>query len=87
MSSYANLNDDTPVVLTVPGLGGSGPSHWQTLWEEARLDTKRVELGMWHAPHRNAWVTKLDQQIRQSRAPVILAAHSLGCLQWRGGLS
>ncbi|MFX7870436.1 alpha/beta hydrolase, partial [Acinetobacter baumannii] len=59
MSSSANLNDDTPVVLTVPGLGGSGPSHWQTLWEEARLDTKRVELGMWHTPHRNAWVTKL----------------------------
>ncbi|MFX5522437.1 alpha/beta hydrolase, partial [Acinetobacter baumannii] len=54
MSSYATLNDDTPVVLTVPGLGGSGPSHWQTLWEEARLDTKRVELGMWHTPHRNA---------------------------------
>ncbi|MFX8195576.1 alpha/beta hydrolase, partial [Acinetobacter baumannii] len=21
------------MILTVPGLGGSGPSHWQTLWE------------------------------------------------------
>ena len=35
---------------------------------------------MWTTPHRNAWVTKLDQAIRQARAPVILAAHSLGCL-------
>ncbi|MGJ3629250.1 alpha/beta hydrolase [Sphingomonas sp. MMS24-JH45] len=21
-----------PTILTVPGLGNSGPSHWQTLW-------------------------------------------------------
>ncbi|RZA12726.1 MAG: alpha/beta hydrolase, partial [Lysobacteraceae bacterium] len=26
------------------------------------------------------WVTKLDQAIRQAQAPVVLAAHSLGCL-------
>lgn len=80
MSDISNTYNDAPIVLTVPGLGGSGPSHWQTLWEEARLDTRRVELGMWQTPHRNAWVTKLDQAIRQARAPVILAAHSLGCL-------
>lgn len=80
MSGYSTLADNAPMILTVPGLGGSGPSHWQTLWEEARLDTQRVELGMWQMPHRNGWVTKLDQHIRQSRAPVILAAHSLGCL-------
>lgn len=80
MSRNSDGYNDTPIVLTVPGLGGSGPSHWQTLWEEARLDTRRVELGMWQAPHRNAWVSKLDQAIRQSPAPVILAAHSLGCL-------
>jgi predicted alpha/beta hydrolase family esterase len=35
---------------------------------------------MWDTPHRNAWVTKLDQAIRQAQAPVVLAAHSLGCL-------
>src|ERR1700744_378609 len=69
-----------PTVLTVPGLNGSGPSHWQTLWEEARPDTLRVELGMWSMPHRNAWVTRLDQAIPAAQAPVVLAAHSLGCL-------
>lgn len=69
-----------PIVLTVPGLNGSGPSHWQTLWEASRPDTTRVELGMWATPHRNAWVTKLDQAIRHARWPVVLAAHSLGCL-------
>lgn len=80
MTSFTPLGEQSPIILTVPGLGGSGPSHWQTLWEESRPDTTRVELGMWNTPHRNAWITKLDQKIRQTQAPVILAAHSLGCL-------
>lgn len=89
MGIFSNIDVDYPVVLTVPGLGGSGPSHWQTLWEEARPDTSRVDLGMWNTPHRNAWVTKLDQAIRATRAPVVLAAHSLGCLAvaWWAALS
>jgi predicted alpha/beta hydrolase family esterase len=80
MGIFSPFDPVQPTILTVPGLGGSGPSHWQTLWESARPDTVRVELGMWNTPHRNAWVTKLDQAIRQAQAPVILAAHSLGCL-------
>lgn len=80
MSNFSSSPSQQPTILTVPGLGGSGPSHWQTLWETSRPDTVRVELGMWNTPHRNAWVTKLDQAIRAAQAPVILAAHSLGCL-------
>nr|WP_294812377.1 alpha/beta hydrolase [uncultured Sphingomonas sp.] len=80
MSIFSPLDETSPIILTVPGLGGSGPSHWQTLWEQSRPDTHRVELGMWNSPHRNTWVTKLDQAIRQAQAPVVLAAHSLGCL-------
>ena len=78
-----------PTILTVPGLGGSGPAHWQTLWEKARPDTARIELGMWHRPHRNAWVTKIDQAVSAARAPVILVAHSLGCqaVAWWAALS
>ena len=78
-----------PTILTVPGLGSSGPAHWQSLWEAQRPDTHRVELGMWDRPHRNAWVTKLDQAIGAARAPVILAAHSLGCIAvaWWAALS
>lgn len=72
--------DRSPIVLTVPGLGNSGPSHWQTLWERTRKDTVRVELGLWSKPHRNSWIIKLDQAIRAANGPVILAAHSLGCL-------
>jgi len=80
MGQFTHPDGTLPTILTVPGLGGSGPSHWQTLWEKARPDTHRVELGLWDAPHRNAWVTQLDQAVRQAQAPVIFAAHSLGCL-------
>ena len=78
-----------PTILTIPGLGGSGPAHWQTLWEKSRPDTARIELGMWDRPHRNSWIIKIDQAVSAARAPVILVAHSLGCaaLAWWAALS
>lgn len=69
-----------PRILTVPGLDGSGPAHWQTIWERTRTDTVRVELGQWALPHRNSWISRLDQAIRAARGPVVLVAHSLGCM-------
>jgi hypothetical protein len=71
---------EVPLVLTVPGLFNSGPGHWQTLWEQQRGDTHRVELGMWDQPHRNTWVNQLNLAIRAARRPVVLAAHSLGVI-------
>ena len=71
---------NTPLILTVPGLANSGPGHWQTTWEQQRSDCRRVELGMWDAPHRNTWVNQLNLAIRAAGRPVVLAAHSLGCL-------
>lgn len=68
-----------PSLLLVPGLGNSGPDHWQSLWEEEYRDAARVDLGQWDRPHRNSWVNKLNLAIRQTDAPVILVAHSLGC--------
>jgi uncharacterized protein len=78
--AVSDFSGRRPLILTVPGLNNSGPAHWQSLWEASRDDCARAELGHWAAPRRNAWVTRLDQAIRTSEAPVILAAHSLGCL-------
>ena len=69
-----------PLILTVPGLANSGPEHWQTLWEQQIPDCQRVDLGMWDRPHRNTWVNKLNLAIHRVGRPVILVAHSLGCL-------
>lgn len=72
-------NSPSPLILTVPGLNGSGPGHWQSLWEQDLPDCARADLGMWSAPRRNVWVAKLDDAIRRAGRPVILVAHSLGC--------
>ncbi|MEO5587256.1 MAG: alpha/beta hydrolase [Novosphingobium sp.] len=69
-----------PLILTVPGLENSGTEHWQTLWEQDRGDVRRVELGMWDRPHRNTWVNQLNLAIHNASRPVVLVAHSLGCL-------
>lgn len=75
------LNDHaSPVILTVPGLGNSGPGHWQTEWEAHLPRCRRVDLGLWKDPHRNTWVNKLGLAIQRAEGPVVLAAHSLGCL-------
>ncbi len=71
---------DVPLVLMIPGLNNSGPDHWQTQWEQQRGDCRRVDLGMWATPHRNTWVNKLNLAIRDAGRPVVLVAHSLGCL-------
>ncbi len=80
MTSQSPQHHRAPTILTGPGFNNSGPAHWQTLWEQSRSDTRRAELGMWATPHRNVWVTKLDQAIRDAHGPVILAAHSLGAI-------
>lgn len=65
--------------LTLPGLGCSGPGHWQALWEARRADCARVDLGCWDDPHRDVWRDRLDGAVRAVTGPVVLAAHSLGC--------
>lgn len=72
--------DQTPAVLLVPGLNDSGPGHWQTIWEQQRADCSKVDLGRWDEPHRNTWINNLNLAIRSARRPVVLVAHSLGCL-------
>lgn len=66
--------------LNVPGLGGSGPAHWQTLWEERHSGFRRVRQENWDDPVRRHWVGALHEAIVSSDGPVILVAHSLGCL-------
>ncbi len=77
---HASTVERQPLILTVPGLANSGLGHWHTLWEQQRSDCHRVQLGQWDQPHRNSWVNQLNLAIRASGRPVVLAAHSLGCL-------
>jgi uncharacterized protein len=69
----------TPTCLTLPGLDGSCADHWQTRWEIERPGIDRVDLGNWSHPTRNAWISRLDRKLAQTRGPVVLIAHSLSC--------
>ena len=66
-------------ILTIPGLDNSGPTHWQSLWEHKFDNIERVELGQWNAPDRELWVRRLAETIAGVEAPILIAAHSLGC--------
>jgi predicted alpha/beta hydrolase family esterase len=67
--------------LIQPGWQNSGPHHWQTLWEE-RLGSAatRVQQQDWMVPERGSWVATLDASVRNTPAPVVILAHSVGCL-------
>lgn len=69
-----------PLCLVVPGLDNSGPDHWQSLWEERRSDCRRVDLGCWSEPDRRIWTERLDAALAMTDGPIVLVAHSLGCL-------
>ena len=66
-------------VLIIPGLGGSGPEHWQSLWQARLPNAQRVEQADWDKPDRADWIAQLDAAVAQSRESPILVAHSLSC--------
>jgi uncharacterized protein len=70
----------SPTVVIVPGWRDSGPGHWQSLWAESIPGAYRVVQDNWVSPLRAAWVGRLQATIEAIKGPVVLAAHSLGCI-------
>jgi predicted alpha/beta hydrolase family esterase len=67
-------------VLILPGLGNSGPQHWQTLWEQSGPDFQRVQQRDWDNPDREQWCAALDIDVGRNGPDTVVVAHSLGCL-------
>jgi predicted alpha/beta hydrolase family esterase len=66
--------------LIIPGLGNSGPEHWQTFFENSGSHFYRVEQREWDSPDCEDWVEAIDQHIRKfDPITVVLIGHSLGC--------
>ncbi|MEP7318058.1 MAG: alpha/beta hydrolase [Panacibacter sp.] len=64
-------------ILILPGLGNSGESHWQTLWEN-QFGFTRVQQKNWDAPVCEEWIDTIDKAvIKYEPGNVILVAHSL----------
>lgn len=66
--------------ITLPGIGGSDDTHWQTLWEQQQPGISRFAPTDWDRPDLEDWITALDRSVSASPSPPILIAHSLACL-------
>ena len=65
-------------ILIIPGLGHSGPGHWQHRWVEKIRNAKFVEQDEWEAPTLAGWLETLEREIMMATRPVVLVGHSLG---------
>jgi uncharacterized protein len=66
--------------IMLPGIGGSGGDHWQTLWERSHPSMRRFSPPDWDKPELSEWCRALQDAIDAADPPVILVAHSLACL-------
>lgn len=69
-----------PAIVIVPGWRDSGPGHWQSLWAEQLVGAVRVQQDDWITPTRAAWIGSIERTILAQPEPVVVVAHSLGCI-------
>ena len=67
-------------IVILPGIGGSGELHWQTLLERADPRCRRFHPADWDKPALTDWIDALDRAISAASRPPLLVAHSLACL-------
>jgi predicted alpha/beta hydrolase family esterase len=66
--------------LLVPGLGNSGPEHWQTYFQNSGDNFFRIEQQEWDAPTCKEWIETIDKKVLEfDFSTVVLIGHSLGC--------
>lgn len=69
-----------PTLLTFPGIGNSGPEHWQSYWERANPDFVRIAQRDWNQPVCDEWASALESTVQRLGPSVVVVAHSLACL-------
>ncbi len=66
-------------IIIVPGLGNSGPRHWQSLWAN-QFNFIRIEQQDWENPVCADWISVINEEVEKHDSNnVILVAHSLAC--------
>ena len=75
------MSCETTLVI-VPGWKDSGPGHWQSLWAHRLPGAVRVTMADedWQRPKQAVWLRAIAQTILAQSGPVVVVAHSLGCI-------
>ncbi len=76
MSSLPSLKG-LPRLVIVPGLGDSGPEHWQSLWEQ-KFGAARVRQDDPENPAPQSWAARLQEVVEATPGDLVLVAHSCG---------
>lgn len=66
--------------LFLAGIGNSGASHWQRCWQAEHSNCLWLEHRDWEEPQCEEWVEELQRMLQSLTRPVVIVAHSLGCL-------
>lgn len=70
----------TATNFIIPGLGNSGPEHWQTYFEKSGDNFQHINQQEWDAPVCSDWIETIDNAISDyDPATVVMIGHSLGC--------
>jgi predicted alpha/beta hydrolase family esterase len=64
-------------LLIMPGLGDSGPQHWQYFWLQAYANSTKLIQQNWDQPLLDDWLSTMHATIVKINQPIVLVAHSL----------
>jgi hypothetical protein len=64
-------------ILIAPGLGNSGPDHWQRRWGARMSNARFIEQLDWDSPMLADWVDRIFHEVKLATRPVVLIGHSL----------
>lgn len=67
-------------ILILPGLGNSGPGHWQVRWAEKMSTAAIVEQADWYEPDPEDWIDTIIKAVELAERPVVLVAHATACI-------
>lgn len=66
--------------LIVPGLKSSGPTHWQSWFEQRIPGSVRVIQRDWNDAHLPDWSSRVRREIATTPGQLFIVAHSFGVL-------
>lgn len=69
-----------PRLLLLRGDDDRFARRWLRDWQWRYPQAEPVELGLWHRPHRNTWINRLNHALNGGQGPAVVVAEGLACI-------